>query len=309
VVRDRAIRELDATNSNDAFLKDVYRSISETSLRDRIIRALGASRGEPNVSWIRGVVTDRSELRQLRDRALRVLGEEMNRRAEVRALYPSLDDSALKDRALRIVAAGGDSDGQWLREVALNPREPIEARDRAIRLMAEANGPDANEWLESLVTDRSQPLALRDRAVRVLAERGRTEFLKQAYPRLEAAELKDRVIRSVAEANAVDAQSWLAGIAQDASEADAPRDRAVRVLAERGAPTAELANLYDRIQTASIRQRLVRVLVERNDDAAVEKLIAIADGDPDPAMRRYVVRRLAETKSPKARSFLEKKVR
>jgi hypothetical protein len=213
-VRERAIRELNATNANDEFLRNVYRDLSVAVLKERIIRMLAASPSDQNVAWIRGVATDRTEQRELRDRAIRVLGEELNRKGDVRALYGALEDPTLKDRVLRVVAAAGDSaSARWLREIAVSETEPLEARDRAIR-----------------------------------------------------------------------------------------------VLAEQGATSADLAALYERVQGMPLRQRVVKLLVERGDDVAIEKLMQIADRDPDPAQRRYVLRRLSETQNPKARVFLENKV-
>jgi hypothetical protein len=69
------------------------------------------------------------------------------------------------------------------------------------------------------------------------------------------------------------------------------RDRAVRGLSERGAPSAELVSLYDRVASTAVKQRLIRVLAERRDAAATEKLAAIAGSDPDPALRGEASRR------------------
>jgi hypothetical protein len=213
-VRERAIRELGATDANDAFLRESYRSLSATALKERLIRVLAASRNDANAAWIRGVATDRSEQRELRDRAIRVLGEELNRKADVRSLYASLDDAALKDRVLRVVVESGDSASlRWAREIAFSATEPMEARDRAVRM-----------------------------------------------------------------------------------------------LAEQGMSSADLGALYERVQEVGLRQRVVRILVERGDDVAVEQLMRIADRDPDPEQRRYVLRRLAETQNPMARKFLENKI-
>jgi len=213
-VRERAIRELEATDANEAFLREAYRDIAVLALKERIIRTLAVSASERNVVWIRGVAADRTEQRQLRDRAIRVLGEELNRKAEVRALYSTLEDATLKDRALRVVAVAGDSGSmRWLRQIAVGTGEPVEARDRAIRVMA-----------------------------------------------------------------------------------------------EQGATSAELGALYERVEDMPLRQRIVKLLAERGDDVAIEKLMQIADKDPDPNQRRYVLRRLSETQNPKARVFLEKKV-
>jgi hypothetical protein len=182
-VRDRAIRQLDRNAGNEAFLRESYRVISPRALKERILRILGSASSEQNATWLRGIITDRREAMQLRERALRVLGEDH------RTFWP-----------------------------------------------------------------------------------------------------------------------WLSRMVQDSTEEESVRDRAVRLLAEQGAPSSDLSALYDRVRAAAIRRRLIRILAERGDDAAVEKLIGIADRDADPEMRRTALRKLSETGNAKARLFLESRV-
>jgi HEAT repeat protein len=89
---------------------------------------------------------------------------------------------------------------------------------------------------------------------------------------------------------------WLAGIARDSTENSSLRDRAVRSLAEAGAPTAELVALYDAIPDRGVRERLVSLLSERGDRTARDKLRAIATDDPDEGLRQRAVRKLAESR-------------
>ncbi|MBI4420366.1 MAG: HEAT repeat domain-containing protein [Gemmatimonadetes bacterium] len=209
-LRERAVREL-ASPANDAFLRETYRGLGEISLKERVLRRLGEARTPDNVAWIRGVALDPNQARRLRDRALRVLGEEMGRREEMRDLFNRLDDVELKVRALRVMVEGGDEHGKV--------------------------------WLRTLVMDAAQPVAIRDRAARLLADGGAT--------------------------------------------------------------SADLAALYDGVTGTPVRQRIVRLLAERGDDVAIEKLMAIAQRDPEPETRRFTLKRLGETRSPKARVFLE----
>jgi len=45
------------------------------------------------------------------------------------------------------------------------------------------------------------------------------------------------------------------------------------------------------VTSTAIKQRLIRVFAERKDDAAADKLSAIAGSDPDPALRGEAARR------------------
>jgi hypothetical protein len=51
-----------------------------------------------------------------------------------------------------------------------------------------------------------------------------------------------------------------------------------------------LAGLYDRVASTAVKQRLIRILADRRDDAAREKLASIAERDADPGLRRSAER-------------------
>jgi DNA-binding transcriptional regulator YbjK len=253
------VRDLRPTTANREYLRSLYQRVADATLRERILREVGSAGGEDEVAWVRGVALDAGEPVGLRERAIRVLAEDLDRPGEARALYPRLDLPALRERALRVaVEQGGAAEEAWVREVAL---------------------------------DRGEDLALRDRAIRLLAERGRGTVLREIYPRLERVELQERVVRSIAERNDAEAADWLAKLVLDEQQQPALRDRAVRALAEGGAPSSELASLYDRVTSTAVKQRLIRVFAERKDGAAADKLSAIAGGDPDPALRGEAARR------------------
>jgi hypothetical protein len=257
-VRDRAIRDLRRTPDNVAHLRSLFARVGDVTLRERILREVGAAKGAGDAAWVRGVALDARESLALRERAIRVLGEELDRPDELRTFYPRLDRTALRERVLRVVAERG--------------------------------GADAVAWLRDVVEDGAEDVALRDRAIRLLAERRQGSYLREAYGRVDRTALKERIVRSVAESGEADAARWLAGLVLREGEPDAMRDRAVRSLAERGAPSSELAGLYDRVASTAVKQRLIRILADRRDDAAREKLAAIAEGDADPGLRRSAER-------------------
>lgn len=242
-VRERAIRDLRQTPENDAFLRRAYGRLSDTSLKERVIRRLGESWSAENTRWIRRLAVNAGEALGLRERAIRVLGE-LDHHDQLIALYAELTDVTLKERVIRLVGEQGD--------------------------------PAGLRWLRTLAEDRTEHSTLRERAIRVLGEQGETGYLRE-----------------------VAAREGEPGL----------RDRAVRLFAESGGSTEELIGLYETARSRSLQERLVRLLAERGDDDAVDKLIAIARSDPDGDLRRLAVRRLSESGHPEARSFLRETVR
>jgi HEAT repeat protein len=229
------------------------------------------------VAWLRARALDDGTPLSLRDRALRVLGDDLGERELLQRLYPAIT--------------------------------PVELRERVIRLVGEIGNDASNRWLRSVVENPQERTELRERALRVLAESGSDAYLRETYPRLDDPTLKDRIVRLVAEDGNQEGLAWLQTVTRDESQSTDLRDRALRSWAEAGAATADLVKLYDGIGAHALRQRIIRLLAERGDDAAVDKLIAVARSDADESLRRFAMRRLAETGNPKAKQFMEETVR
>ena len=268
-VRERAIRVL-AHPGDDAFLRDLYGKLSHQALKERVIRVVAESQTPANIEWLERIARDDREAIELRDRAIRVLGEDLHEVDRLRALYARLGHAELKDRLIRVVGEDGSE--------------------------------DALHWIETLAESRAEPHEARDRALRVLGEHGGVAYLRQVYRRLDDVELQDRVLREVGEAGGADNLQFLRAVALDTQAASDLRDRSLRELAEAGMRTADLAALYDAIAGRDLRERLIKLLAERGDRAARDKLAAIARNDPDQELRRQALKRLAESGDPRGRS-------
>ena len=272
----------------------------------------------------RSILDDRDDQTDVRERAVRVLGEEDDGPSYLRSIYARLDDLTLRERAIRVVAESGTkADLDWIRGIALDPSERASIRERAVRVfgeasdsralrelydklddpslrervirtMAEIGDAESRRWLREIIERRSESSSVRERAIRSLAEQGDLDYLRSAYRTLDAEGLRERVIRSVAEGGGSDAMTWLRAIVRDPKESSGLRDRAVRSLAETGAQTSELVSLYDAVSDRAVRDRLVNLLAERGDRAAHDKLRSIATDDPDEDLRRRATRKLTE---------------
>jgi hypothetical protein len=251
-VRERAIRVV-AHPAGDAFLRDLYRRLTLTQLKERVIRVLGESQDAANIDWIERLARNENETVDLRDRAIRVLGEDLHEFRRLKAMYGDLAQVDLKDRIIRVVGETGDA--------------------------------DAIEWLKSVAVDRSEPPEARERALRVLGEQTETPYLRQVYDRLDNSELQERVLRALGEAGGAENLRFVRRVALDSSAVTDLRDRALKVLSEAGVPTSDLVVLYDAIRDPDLRDRLIKLLAERGDRDARTKLADIAANDPDPDLR------------------------
>ena len=263
-VRERAIR-VTIRPDDDAFLRQLYGRVTLTRLKERIIRELGEEEtpSTANADWIMGVARNERENVELRDRAIRVIGEDMHDVDRLRTLYPSLGNPDLKDRVVRSAAGEGSTPSlQWIEAVAENANEPTDVRDRAIRglgeqgqtaylrriyarlsvtdlqdrvlrELSEAGGTENLGFVRQVALDPNEHPDLRDRAVRALDESGiRSEELVRLYDTIADRDLRDRLIRLMAERGDDVSRDKLAKIATSDPDADL-RERARRKLAER----------------------------------------------------------------------------
>jgi hypothetical protein len=322
-VRERAIRSLRETTENDAWLRDQYSDLDRTQLKERVIRRIGESSSRSNAAWLRSVALERNERVDLRERALRVIGEMTDGHAEIRDMYARLDRSELKERALRVVGEKGSPEGMlWIRQVAADENERTSVRERAIRILGESTSlatmqqlyrdadasalkdrilrmvgeqrtAESAEWLEQVATDSDERIDLRDRAIKLLGEY-ESLSVRGLFETLDHDDLRVRALRITAERSGAGTTDWLTGIATSTRYSAEVRDRAVRLLGERAIASSELAALYDEVTSYDLRRRVIRILAERGDDVAADKLRDIMETDPSRDLRRYASRRLAE---------------
>ncbi len=260
-VRERAIRVV-IHPEDDAFLRQLYGRLTLNQLKERIIRELGDSPSNANADWIMGVARNEREPVSLRDRAIRIVGEDLHDVDRLRAIFPTLANADLKDRVVRTATEEGS-------QASL-------------------------QWVEAIAENASEPTAVRDRAIRGLGEQGQMSYLRSVYARLGATDLKDRVLRSLGEAGGAENLAFLRQVAFDSNEGADLRDRALRALEESGIRSDELARMYDSIADRDLRDRLIRMMAERGDAVSLDKLRKIVASDPDADLRERARRKLAE---------------
>ena len=268
-------------------------------VRERALRWLSsaADREDDRASLgvVRTIVTDDGDSRDVRERAIRVAGEMDGGPEWLRSVYARLEEQTLRERVIRVVAEDPTSANlSWLRERARDANEGMAIRERAIRVLGEVGGSETSAWLRTLVYDESEVTSLRERAIRVLAERGDIAHLRSMYPRLREQSLRERILREVGAAGGDEGTAFLRRVALDSAEPDGLRDRALRMLAESGLPSADLVKLYDTLPERDLRVRLISLLAERGDRTARDKLESIAQSESDPELRRRAVKRLGE---------------
>jgi HEAT repeat protein len=199
-----------------------------------------------------------------------------------------------------IEMARRDDGEQWLRE-------------RSIFWLGNADDDRARMTLRALAANDTLGRNLRDQAIFALGFLDRDgdngPFLRSLYGRLDDRHLKDKVIQAVAQLDDDADQRWLVDRVLDANE---PVDLRKQALFWRGqknsAPLGDLLALYPRLDSRELRDHYVFVLSQRQESAAVDKLIDLARNDADREIRSKATFWLGQSRDPRASKFLEERI-
>lgn len=265
------------------------------------------------------------------DRALPVLRQIMERRDECapvlrrRAIFLIADMESPESVDLLLEAARTDPDVEvrrqavfWLSEVddprairaleqVLRQADDEQIRERAVFALSQHDDPRARQLLRNVAQDRSMSTELRGRALFWLGTEGGDDdldFLKDMFGRVGDAELQEKVLMAVAQAERRQDVDWLLSIAGDEQVQRDLRAKAVFWAAEAGAPAAALGSLYDRVQDRELKEKVLFGLSESEQPEAIDRLIRIARTERDPELRKRAVFWLANSNDPRAEDVL-----
>jgi HEAT repeat protein len=152
------------------------------------------------------------------------------------------------------------------------------------------------------------PEELREKAIFWIGQSGGSEneaYLRSLYGRLKEPELRKKVLFSVSQAGGPDNMRWLLGVARDKTQPIELRKQALFWAGQGDAPIADLASLYTTLPERELREQIIFVYSQRDDSAAVDRLLEIARGDPDIELRKKALFWLGQSNDPRAAKALQ----
>lgn len=228
------------------------------------------------------IAQDEAEARTVRDQALHSLAR-MESAAALEAL----------------VAMSARSPDAWL------------AR-RATEVMASSGDPRAREHLRAAAERSDLAEAARIAAIRGIGGSFATgrdaEFLRGLYARVNSDRLRDAIMQAVASIGGRSNREWIMAIARNDNESIATRRRAITLAERLGMSAADLASLYDQIETTDVRAQIISQLGTNGTRAAADKLIAIARDEPMISLRRRAIQALGRFDDPRVKEVLRELV-
>jgi HEAT repeat protein len=129
-------------------------------------------------------------------------------------------------------------------------------------------------------------------------------FLESLFNRLGSEKLKDQVLFSVSQRESNDGTKWLLAKARDDEQPIEVRRKAVFWAGQGHASVADLKALYTTTSERRLREHVIFVLSQRNEEAATNALIEIARTDADREMRKKALFWLAQKDDPRVTKLI-----
>jgi hypothetical protein len=181
-------------------------------------------------------------------------------------------------------------------------------QDKAVFALSQHNRPGAQQALRAYAERADVPEAAREKAIFWLGQQGSAEngtFLRSLYGRLKSNELRKKVIFSLSQMGGTENGKWLLGIARDASQGIEMRKQALFWAGQAGVPITELTALYGNVADQAMREQLIFVYSQRDEPAALDRLIEIAKRDPNPELRKRALFWLGQSGDSRAVQALQ----
>jgi hypothetical protein len=197
-----------------------------------------------------------------------------------------------------------------LEEIATSSRD-IGLREKAILALSQQNSARSSSLLRRFAESADTPESVREQAIFWLGQKRSTEnaeFLRSLFGKLGKAErndeLRKKIMFSLSQMHGVGNDRWLLAIALDASNSEDLRGHALFTAGQAGIPGADLVSIYDKLSDSAVKEKLIWVLSDSRDRASSDKLVEIAQKDPDREMRKKAIFWLGQKNDPRIRQIL-----
>jgi HEAT repeat protein len=181
-------------------------------------------------------------------------------------------------------------------------------QEKAVFALSQHDSPRAQQALRTYAERPDLPAETREKAIFWIGQSGGAEneaFLRALYGRLKEESLRNKVLFSISQAGGAENDRWLLGVARDAQQPVALRKQALFWAGQGGASMTDLAGLYATMPDREMREQLIFVYSQRDEPAAVDKLLDIARREPDKELRKKALFWLGQSSDPRAAKALQ----
>ena len=181
-------------------------------------------------------------------------------------------------------------------------------QDKAIFALSQQESPRARQALRAYAERADAPEQLREQAVFWIGQAGGEEngkYLRELFGRIKGEELRKKILFSVSQMGGQESSKWLVSVARDRAQPMEIRKQALFWAGQGDASIQDLLSLYGTFDDREMRDQLIFVYSQRDESAAVDKLLEIARRDPDPELRKKALFWLGQSDDPRAAKALQ----
>ena len=181
-------------------------------------------------------------------------------------------------------------------------------QEKAVFALSQHDSPKASQALRAYAERPDLPENVREKAIFWIGQSGGKEneaYLRTLYGRLKEVELRNKVLFSISQAGGPENMRWLLGVVRDNTQPVELRKQALFWAGQGDASMADLASLYSTLNVRELREQVIFVYSQRDDSAAVDRLLEIARRDPDTELRKKALFWLGQSSDPRAAKALQ----
>jgi HEAT repeat protein len=181
-------------------------------------------------------------------------------------------------------------------------------QEKAVFALSQQGSPRAQKALRGYAELPDLSSEIREKVIFWIGQSGGAEneaFLRSLYGRIKDEGLRNKILFSVSQAGGPENGSWLLGVARDGTQPLELRKQALFWAGQGGASMADLTGLYTTMTDRPMREQLIFVYSQREEPAAVDKLLDIAKRDPDPELKKKALFWLGQSDDPRAAKALQ----
>lgn len=181
-------------------------------------------------------------------------------------------------------------------------------QEKAVFALSQHDSPKASQALRAYAERPDLPENVREKAIFWIGQSGGKEneaYLRSLYGRLKEVELRNKVLFSISQVGGPENMRWLLGVVRDNTQPVELRKQALFWAGQGDASMADLASLYSTLNVRELREQVIFVYSQRDDSAAVDRLLEIARRDPDTELRKKALFWLGQSSDPRAAKALQ----